>query len=105
MPSLRCGPLPTLRTGGGKPCGAHRSGRAHLHRERALALLTVVSSMSPGRCARQPAPAPRYYAFCMPILLPQNIPTAIVCATRTPILFGGKPIVIAEFLAFLNIAL
>ena len=39
----------------------------------------------------------------MPILLSQNIPTASVCATRTTILLGGKPIVITEFFALLNI--
>ena len=40
----------------------------------------------------------------MPILLSQNIPTAIFCATLTTVLLGGKSIVIAEFFAFLNIA-
>jgi hypothetical protein len=40
----------------------------------------------------------------VPILLPQNIPTAIVCTTLTTVLLGGKPRVTAEFFAFLNIA-
>jgi len=39
----------------------------------------------------------------VPIRLRQNRPTAVFCATRTPILLGGKPIVITEFLTFLNI--
>ena len=39
----------------------------------------------------------------VPIRLSQNIATAVFCATRTPILLGGKPVVIAEFLAVLNI--
>jgi hypothetical protein len=40
----------------------------------------------------------------VPILLPPNIPTAIVCTTLTTVSLGGKPRVIAEFFAFLNIA-
>ena len=40
----------------------------------------------------------------MPIRLPQNIPIAIVCTTLTTVVLGGKPRVIAEFFAFLNIA-
>ena len=41
----------------------------------------------------------------VPICLSQNIPTAILCATRTPILLGSKPVIVAEFFTFLNIAL
>ena len=40
----------------------------------------------------------------MPILFPQNIPTAILCATLTTVLLGGKPVIITEFFAFLHIA-
>ena len=40
----------------------------------------------------------------MPILLSQNIPTAIFCATLPTVLLGSKPIIITEFFAFLNIA-
>ena len=41
----------------------------------------------------------------VPILLPQHIPTAIVCTTLTTVLLGGKPIVIVEFFAFFDIPL
>jgi hypothetical protein len=50
-------------------------------------------------------PLKKVIGFGGPVLLPQNIPTTIFCATRTPILFGRKPIVITEFFASLNIAL
>jgi hypothetical protein len=39
----------------------------------------------------------------VPILLPQNIPTAMLCATLTPVLLGGQTIVIAEFFALLDV--
>ena len=38
------------------------------------------------------------------VRLPQNIPTAILCATGTPILLGGKPVVVTEFFALLDIS-
>ena len=44
------------------------------------------------------------YTLRVPILLPQNIPTAIVCTTLTTVLLGGEPVVITEFLACPNIA-
>src|SRR5215471_10793498 len=40
----------------------------------------------------------------VPILLPENIPTAIFCATLTAVLLGSKSIIITEFFACLNIA-
>ena len=40
----------------------------------------------------------------MPIRLSQNIPTAVLCATLTPILLGSKPVIVAEFFACPNIA-
>jgi hypothetical protein len=39
----------------------------------------------------------------VPILLPQDIPTAIFGSTPTTVVLGGIPIVITQFLAVLNI--
>jgi hypothetical protein len=50
-------------------------------------------------------PMQRTYALGAPILFRQNIPTAVFCATLTTVVLGGKPVIVAEFLACLNIAL
>ena len=61
-----------------------------------------------GRCKRSstlhyPLRSASRYGV-LPVFLPQNIPTALLGATLTTVLLGGKAIIVTEFFACLNIA-